>query len=356
MKKLLTLCLGFIPCAALAATNKISMVTFFPVPYVAYSQLKATDQMDIGLTNSCDMTLGCSEDSATLNATQVNVKGGKLNLDGGRGIKGNTLSLGNGNGEGKISFQNVRIQTGNMESMNAQGMKASNLNLFGKAFPSCKAANSASGGQMQWTSLKLKGADSSELYLACGPTGESSVCQPTDSRGATYTEPCPSGQTGGPIKYTWNTSTCQYDTSGSCEGAQEVLVHCMTYHCKMGEQEWADLPPGSVDKLYTRFMGCKLPNNSPVNVTIYRKNMLKSSYSKWDTLYSGTQITDSCGWSTAFDDYRECYYSFALNQSGASSITQTVAGKTYEIVLEQDFSEEDDGYNNSFCSLQHSSW
>ncbi len=167
MKRLFIFSLLLLSSAAYAK-NKISMVTYFPVPYVAYSQVNTTDQMDIGLTSTCDMKLGCSEESATLNATRVNLKGGKLNLDGGRGIKGYTLSLGSGNGDGKISFQNVRIQTGNMESVNAADIKAANLNLFGKSFPSCKSANSESNGQMQWASLKLKGASSSELYLACG--------------------------------------------------------------------------------------------------------------------------------------------------------------------------------------------
>lgn len=229
MKKLLTLCLGFIPCAALAATNKISMVTYFPVPYVAYSQLNATEQMDIGLTNSCDMTLGCSETSATLNAARVNLTGGKLNLDGGRGIKGNTLSLGNGNGTGKISFQNVRIHTGTMESMNAGDIKAANLNLFGKAFPSCKSANSESGGQMQWTSLKLKGASSSELYLACGNLTASATCTPTNNGQETYIESCPLGQIGSK-RYTWNYATCKYTlTSNTCKSTKKTCLSKVMY-------------------------------------------------------------------------------------------------------------------------------
>jgi len=86
MKRLFIFSLLLLSSAAYAK-NKISMVTYFPVPYVAYSQVNTTDQMDIGLTSTCDMKLGCSEPSATLNATRVNLKGGKLNLDGGRGIK-----------------------------------------------------------------------------------------------------------------------------------------------------------------------------------------------------------------------------------------------------------------------------
>ncbi|MDO5765811.1 MAG: hypothetical protein Q4P84_08950, partial [Elusimicrobiales bacterium] len=149
MKRFYLFVLLFLVSFPVLAKNKISMVTYFPVPYVAYSQVNTTEQMDIGLTSTCDMKLGCSETSATLNATRVNLNGGKLNLDGGRGIKGYTVSLGNGSGEGRISFENVRIQTGTMESVNAQDTQVANLNLFGKTFPSCKSANSESGGQMQ---------------------------------------------------------------------------------------------------------------------------------------------------------------------------------------------------------------
>lgn len=175
MKKLLALGLGFISCAAMAATNKISMVTYFPVPYVAYSQVNVGNQMDIGLTGSCDMTLGCPESAVTLNAAQVNLLGGRLNLDGGLGIKGDKLTLGSGNSNGKILFQNVRIQEGTTESVNTDNMTVNTeLKLFDKTFPSCKDANSESNGQMQWASLKLKGASSNELYLACGGVASSS--------------------------------------------------------------------------------------------------------------------------------------------------------------------------------------
>ncbi len=154
------------------AKNKISMVTYFPVPYVAYSQVNATESMDIGLTTTCDMKLGCTESSTTLNVTnKVNLQSGRLDLNGGRGIKGEALTLGSGTNTGEISFQNVRINTGTMESVNATDTKADTLNLFGKAFPSCKSANSTSNGQMRWASLKLKGSAKNELYLACGEAG-----------------------------------------------------------------------------------------------------------------------------------------------------------------------------------------
>ena len=62
--------------------NKIQMVTYFPVPYVAYSKVNVNKQMDVGLTNTCAMNLGCNESGSTglkpLQATTVNLNQGKL--------------------------------------------------------------------------------------------------------------------------------------------------------------------------------------------------------------------------------------------------------------------------------------
>ena len=48
--------------AIAAGANKMTMVTYFPVKYVAYSQVDVTKQMDVGLTSACQMNLGCSAD------------------------------------------------------------------------------------------------------------------------------------------------------------------------------------------------------------------------------------------------------------------------------------------------------
>ena len=77
MKKLLTICLTLAPCALMAATNKIKMVSYFPVPYVAYSRVSA-GQMDVGLTSACSMKLGCSESQSPLVTPKVNVQSGKM--------------------------------------------------------------------------------------------------------------------------------------------------------------------------------------------------------------------------------------------------------------------------------------
>ena len=83
--------------------NKIKMVTYFPVPYVAYSKINASKQLDIGLTSACEMNLGCSESGALgirpLQATTVNLNRGKLDLNTASAVKSTNVTLGSGSGE-----------------------------------------------------------------------------------------------------------------------------------------------------------------------------------------------------------------------------------------------------------------
>lgn len=156
--------------------NKISMVTYFPVPYVAYSRVNVSKQMDVGLTSTCSMKLGCDEPEVTpIDANNVQVQSGRLELNGGVGIRGYSVTLGSGNGLGQIQFSKVRIESGNMESVNANDITVNALNLFGKPFPSCKEKDGT--GQMRWQKLKLQGYSGmdpeGELYLTCGELGES---------------------------------------------------------------------------------------------------------------------------------------------------------------------------------------
>lgn len=218
MKRFYLLAWALILSLPVMAKNKISMVTYFPVPYVAYSQTSATG-MDIGLSSTCDMKLGCTQSDVTLKATNaVNVTSGRLNLDGGLGVKGSSVVLGEGNKLGKITFNNARLQTANMNSVVVEeNTAAQTLNLFGQKFPSCKAKDGK--GKMSWKKLTLAGSDKSELYLVCGDGVASSTptpCQPTNGGRETYTESCPSGQTG-TVTYTWDYSACKYNKSSTCK-------------------------------------------------------------------------------------------------------------------------------------------
>ncbi|MGN0024333.1 MAG: hypothetical protein ACI351_02750 [Candidatus Avelusimicrobium sp.] len=234
MKKLLTICLTLAPCALMAATNKISMVTYFPVPYVAYSHVNA-DQIDVGLTTSgCSMKLGCSESpQPPLKTSAVKVQSGKLELNGGLGILGNSITLGSGNtGTGHLSFSNVRIATGNMESVNADKMAVDTLNLFGQLFPSCKEANSASNGQMSWQSLTLQGASNQELYLVCGGDTPATCGTPTNKGQETYEVKCEleGDMSSGKKVYKWNPdpAVCDYElVSNTCSNLKQCLTKVM---------------------------------------------------------------------------------------------------------------------------------
>ena len=170
MKKLLIgLCALLASTATMAAgANKMTMVTYFPVKYVAYSQVDVTKQMDIGLTSACQMNLGCATDEGfnTGKSLRVNnllkIAGGKLELNDAPAIVGSTAIIGSGNGTADFDFEtNLRVRNYKQGyTLQADNMYLSELNLFGYKFPAC------SGETMSWQKLKLKNKD--EVYLVCG--------------------------------------------------------------------------------------------------------------------------------------------------------------------------------------------
>ena len=221
MKKLLIgLCFLCASTPSMAAgANKMTMVTYFPVKYVAYSQVDVMKQMDVGLTSACQMNLGCSADEGfnTGKSLRVNnllkIAGGKLELNDAPAIEGSTARIGSGNGTADFDFK-TSLRVGNYKqgyTLQADNMYLSELNLFGYKFPACN------GETMSWQKLKLKNKE--EVYLVCGEA-EKVTCTPTNNGKSTYTENCPSGQTG-QITYTWNTVTCKYDeTANTCRTVQ----------------------------------------------------------------------------------------------------------------------------------------
>ena len=198
-----------------ANANKMTMVTYFPVKYVAYSQVDVMKQMDVGLTSACQMNLGCTAEEGfnAANALRVNnvlnIAGGKLDLNDAPAIEGSTARIGSGNGVSDFDFK-TSLRVGNYKqgyTLQADNMYLSELNLFGYKFPAC------SGETMSWQKLKLKNKE--EVYLVCGEAEQG--CTPT--RGNSYTEDCPPGQSG-QIIYTWNSTSCQYETSNTCRTVQ----------------------------------------------------------------------------------------------------------------------------------------
>ncbi|WP_432635908.1 hypothetical protein [Candidatus Avelusimicrobium sp.] len=193
MKKLfIGLCSLLVSTASMAAgANKMTMVTYFPVKYVAYSQVDVTKQMDIGLTSACQMNLGCTTDEGfnTGKSLRVNnllkIAGGKLELNDAPAIVGTTAIIGSGNGEADFDFE-TNLRVGNYKqgyTLQADNMYLSELNLFGYKFPAC------SGETMSWQKLKLKNKD--EVYLVCGeaeqkPFHGCSACSSYDEDSTEY--------------------------------------------------------------------------------------------------------------------------------------------------------------------------
>ena len=198
MKKIfIGLCflLASIPSMA-AGANKMTMVTYFPVKYVAYSQVDVMKQMDVGLTSACQMNLGCSADEGfnTGKSLRVNnllkIAGGKLELNDAPAIEGSTAHIGSGNGVSDFDFK-TSLRVGNYKqgyTLQADNMYLSELNLFGYKFPAC------SGETMSWQKLKLKNKE--EVYLVCGEAEQ-------------VKNPCE-----GKVASTWDGTQCVCPNSG----------------------------------------------------------------------------------------------------------------------------------------------
>ena len=234
MKKLLCFVMFFAVSAVFSSAedikNNIKMVTYFPVPYVAYStvQVDTAGQLDVGLTQAPAMYLG-SAGRVPLNATEVNLKTGELELDNIKYILGgNDLSLGEPSSvpsAGKLAFsKNLRINEMEAGSLVAEkgydssaeipfAMTVNSLSLFGKTFPACE------GEKMVWQNLQLQEATQQETYLMCGTPSTPSVCQPTDDGKWERTVSCTDkyGRTDGKQTQKWSTSECKYVDEGGCE-------------------------------------------------------------------------------------------------------------------------------------------
>lgn len=174
MKKIfLFLGLLALPCIGTAANKKIQMVTYFPTPYVAYSNVQATTALDIGLTGTCEMELGCDKSGLALRASStVVVQKGTFDLNAAGRVQSETVTLGKGGGAGTFDFDADLVVTTlqNGQSVEATNMQVDNLYLFpshtsnGGAFPVCD------GGTMSWQSVGGK------THLVCGDAPEVQEC------------------------------------------------------------------------------------------------------------------------------------------------------------------------------------
>ena len=177
MKKIfLFLGLLALPCIGTAANKKIQMVTYFPTPYVAYSNVQATKTLDVGLTGTCEMELGCDKSGLALRASSaVVVQKGTFDLNAAGRVQSETVTLGKGGGAGTFDFDADLVVTRleNGQSVEAINMQVDNLYLFpshtsnGGAFPKCEEP----GRTMSWQKLS-----DNQTYLVCGAVQEPQEC------------------------------------------------------------------------------------------------------------------------------------------------------------------------------------
>lgn len=219
MKKLLTVFGVLLGCSSVfchaAEDNKMKMITYFPVPYVAYSQVQVSEQMDVGLnTTSAQMRLGDVNANYSLSATRVNLNKGKLDLMAANSSSSylsnaKTVIGADNGGAAEVNFSNLSVgSVTNAKSIEAEVFNPSSLKIFGYSFPDCNA-------DISWQRVKLNAKD--EVYLVCGAAEEEEApCAPTYNGLETYTEICPVGSTG-QITYTWDYANCKYNKITLCK-------------------------------------------------------------------------------------------------------------------------------------------
>lgn len=201
--------------------NSISMVTYFPVPYVAYNRVKATKQMDIGLSaKPASLVLGTASTTAPLTVSgTTTVTGGALSLNfadsvtnkrlsvsATSGANAGIISLGTPNQSdmANLTFKNltvgeIALPAGQfpakngvaVSSINTDELVVSGLKLFGSNFPDCSAVNPTNGnGQIAWKQLALgPNKNSKSVYLTCGGTQTCSLLnKPLDKKACQVNE------------------------------------------------------------------------------------------------------------------------------------------------------------------------
>ena len=274
MKKIFLFFAGvFCASAAFAAPatikNTMKMVAYFPVPYVAYDTVSASQSLDLGILNKCELALGENKsnlggsycalflhgNAAGADDTQrglLNVSSGKLDLNatGFNGvplIKSNTVLVGTGGqpGYGWLDIGRPGGKSADFDALYVASLaKAGNslratkearvpgFKMFDEIandFPEC-------GGTVTWQELEL-GADETEkktykdIYLVCGEVvplenpcedepkkthwnGSACVC-PNTPNPKREDLACPESMKGTRYRV-WNDETCSWDETNNC--------------------------------------------------------------------------------------------------------------------------------------------
>ena len=342
------------PAYAAQTKNTMKMVSYFPVPYVAYDTVSANNAMDIGVLNQCVMDIkkgssnlggsACSlylygnANGADLNRGLLNVTAGKLDLNStvnnarivskkvqiGENMttQGGWLDIGMPAGKND-SYDALYLgsiaNTGNSFRVTSKedGATVNSFHMFNEIsndFPGC-------AGTVTWQELEL-GADVdtnttyTDVYLVCNGTGDVTPPQECQApRGQTYTESCPNGQTG-TITYTWvGEPTCSYKKTDNCQ--EEV---CQPTKGQSYTEECPDGQTGTITYTWNQ-SACK-----------YDKLEECTSLTCDDFSYKMNHKSECCP-SAPYTDlacYYECpKYQWTVNGSGNSGYPSIVFGSNW---------------------------
>lgn len=177
MKNFFIALLGVFAALPLCAASNIKMVTYFPVPYASYNDLKVSGTCDVGLLGKCDLdagsSLNISKDAAqpgrAYNEGKLDVLRGTLALNGSGSAYGETMQFGtNSVSGGELQFKH-NLDVTNMPGSAITSIQVSNqaklnkLNLFDKYdFPGCDGT----GNEINWKRMTVNGAEG--VFLVCG--------------------------------------------------------------------------------------------------------------------------------------------------------------------------------------------
>lgn len=214
------------------AANNIKMVSYFPIPYASYSDLKVEGVCDLGLLGKCELKAGSlTVDSADPTQTaKMQVNSGTLKLDPAVGVTPKIavdfLHAGNVEDFSTASWFNVEdflsisgkfLDQDKIKGLSATEATLRQVALRGKdgAFlniPSCAATDN----EINWKNLTIDGRQG--VYLICGngPMEQSCEENPNQKKCCAYSKTADS------ITY-WKGGKCNTLT---CPTNQILDSHC----------------------------------------------------------------------------------------------------------------------------------
>ncbi len=213
--------------AAYAADSKITMVTYFPTPYMAYQDVTVSGPCDMGLINDCRLNVAKDLQVDSMSVGQ----GAALTLKG-HDAQADTLKSGPEGADdsrGSLVFEgNLTVGTlpGQVKALETEKGTLTGLNLGTKAFPTCNAT----GNKISWKNLTIN--NQAGVYLVCGEGSGGDSCEdnPNQEKCCEKTYPTCGTWSSGALG-----SKC---VSKKCNINETLTTNCT---CKKNEEDDGDL-------------------------------------------------------------------------------------------------------------------